>query len=221
MFYMIRGLLTPPEVARMREFGERLHFVDGRVSNPHSQVKQNLQVDNADPGYVESSRIVADAFNRSREFQDFAMPKRYAPPLLCKYQVGMKYGVHGDAAFIRTGNVIVRSDLSCTVFIADPASYQGGELTSHLGGPALSIKGQPGDAVVYPSTTLHEVRPVTAGIRLVSITFIESYVQEEGRRDILYELGEVLALEGSKMDWLNRTRLATARENLMRMWSIT
>jgi PKHD-type hydroxylase len=221
MFYIIRGLLKPPEVARLRELAGHLHFVDGRVSNPHSEVKQNLQVDNADPGYAESSRIVAEAFDRSREFQDFAMPRKYAPPLLCKYHPGMKYGVHGDAAFIRNGPDIVRSDLSCTVFIADPASYQGGELTSHLGGPALSIKGQAGDAVIYPSTTLHEVRPVTGGMRVVSITFIQSYVQEEGRRDILYELGEVLALEGAKMDWLSRTRLATACENLKRMWSIT
>lgn len=221
MFYIIRGLLTPPEIARLRELAGRLHFVDGRVSNPHSEVKQNLQVDNADPGYQESTRIVAEAFNRSREFQDFALPRKYAPPLLCKYHPGMKYGVHGDAAFIRVAGELVRSDLSCTVFIADPASYQGGELTSHLGGPALSIKGNAGDAVIYPSTTLHEVRPVTAGMRIVSITFIQSYVQEEGRRDILYELGEVLALEGAKMDWLNRTRLATARENLLRMWSIT
>ena len=219
MFFIIRGLLTPQEVARLRELAAKLHFVDGRVSNPASETKRNLQADWNDPGYLESSKIVADAFDRSREFQDFALPRRYAPPLMCKYELGMKYGVHGDAAFIGRGADMVRSDLSCTVFIADPNTYQGGELTSHLGGPALSIKGQAGDAVVYPSSTLHEVQPVRAGVRLVSITFIQSYVAEEGRRDILYELNEVLALEGTKMDWLNRTRLATACENLKRMWA--
>lgn len=219
MFLKIPALLTPPEVARLRELAGKLKFVHGRVSNPASIAKDNLQVDNADPGYAESTKIVADAFARSREFNDYALPSRIAPPLLAKYEPGMKYGVHADAAHIPLPDGPLRSDLSSTVFLADPATYQGGELTVHLGGSILQIKYNPGDAVVYPSTTLHEVAPVRAGQRLVAITFIQSYVPDEARRDVLYELGEIYALESMKMDWASRVRLSAVRENLLRMWS--
>jgi len=105
------------------------------------------------------------------------------------------------------------------VFLNDPASYQGGELVFHLGTRPIAAKGMPGEVIVYPSTTLHEVRPVRSGSRLVSITFIESLIPDEHKRTQLYELNEVAALEGTRMEWSNRVRLETVRMNLMRMWS--
>ena len=114
---------------------------------------------------------------------------------------------------------MLRSDLSSTVFIADPAAYQGGELVIYLGTQPVVMKGQAGSAVVYPSTTLHEVRPVTAGVRLVAVTFIESLIRDEAQRTLMYELNEVAVLEGLKMSWQNRVRLESVRFNLMRMWS--
>ena len=224
MFLEQREFLTPTEVARLTALGKELRFVDGRLSNPHNVTKSNLQADLTDPGYGESVQIVADAFARSRPFQDFAMPKKIAPPMLARYEPGMKYGPHADVAFMKIvqqdgGIMDLRSDISCTVFLNDPANYVGGELVLHIGTRPVLIKGAPGEAFVYPSTLLHEVRPVTYGQRLVSITFIESLVPDERERNTLYELKEVLSLEGLKMDWVSRVRMEVALNNLTRLWS--
>jgi PKHD-type hydroxylase len=219
MFLEIRELLNPQEVARLVALSRELRFVDGKASNPANTTKDNLQADLGDPRYQESTQIVSAAFARSREFRDFAFPKRICPPLLARYEAGMKYGAHADAALIAVGNTNIRSDLSCTVFISDPSTYEGGELVTHLGTRPVVFKGRPGEAIVYPSTMLHEVRPVRSGQRLVSITFIESLIADEHRRTQLYELNEVGALEGLKMDWENRVRLEVVRQNLLRMWS--
>ncbi len=219
MFLEIRELLNPQEVARLVALSRELRFVDGKASNPANTTKDNLQADLGDPRYQESTQIVSAAFARSREFRDFAFPKRICPPLLARYEPGMKYGAHADAALIAVGNTNIRSDLSCTVFIADPSTYEGGELVTHLGTRPVVFKGRPGEAIVYPSTMLHEVRPVRSGQRLVSITFIESLIADEHRRTQLYELNEVGALEGLKMNWENRVRLEVVRQNLLRMWS--
>lgn len=219
MFLELRNLLGVPDVQRLMAISRELRFVDGRLSNPANVTKDNLQADHSDPKYQESSQIVAAAFQRSREFRDFTLPKRIAPPLLCRYEPGMKYGAHADAATMTTAAGTLRSDLSCTVFIAEPSTYEGGELVTHLGTRPVVFKGQPGEAIVYPSTMLHEVRPVRAGQRLVSITFIESLVADEHRRTQIYELNEVAALEGMKMDWASRVRLDVVRQNLLRMWS--
>src|SRR5690348_11751100 len=152
MFLEIKGLLTPAEVARLTALSREVKFVEGRISNPANTSKDNLQADLGDPKYQESTDIVAAAFARSREFNDFAMPKRIAPPLLCRYEPGMKYGAHADAALIQLGQAYLRSDLSCTVFVNDPSSYEGGELSIVLGNQAIAFKGAPGEAIVYPST---------------------------------------------------------------------
>jgi PKHD-type hydroxylase len=221
VFLQIKGLLTSAEVGRLQALSRELRFVDGRVSNPANTTKDNLQADASDPKYNESVQIVAQAFARSREFVDFAMPKRVAPPMLCRYEPGMKYGGHADSALIQVGNLRLRSDLSCTVFINDPAAYEGGELSIEIGTIAIPFKGASGDAIVYPSTMLHEVVPVRSGQRLLSVTFIESHISDEHQRTQLYELNEIAALEGLTMKWESRVRLEVVRQNLMRMWSTT
>ena len=151
------------------------------------------------------------------------MPRKIAPPLLSRYEPGMKYGPHADVAFMSAqqngGTLHFRSDLSCTIFLNDPMSYEGGELVLHVGTMPIPIKGAPGEAFVYPSTMLHEVRPVTLGQRLVVITFIESLVPDETDRNTLFELKDVLSLEGLKMDWISRVRMEVAVQNLTRRWS--
>src|SRR5580698_3885837 len=219
MFLEIKDFLKAPEVARLQELGGRVQFVDGRISNPHNKAKNNLQASETDPLYAESSRIVADAFVRSEEFRNFAFPRHVAPPLLARYELGMTYGAHADTSHMRFGNEIRRSDLSATVWLNPPASYDGGELVVHLGTRPVVIKGEPGSVVVYPSTQLHEVTPVRRGQRLVSITFIESLIPEEFLRTQLYELSEVAALEGLKMAWSSRVRLEAVRNNLLRLWA--
>ena len=221
MFLKIKNLLTAADIARLVALSRELRFVEGRVSNPANTTKDNLQADASDPKYTESVQIVAAAFARSREFVDFAMPKRVAPPLLCRYEPGMKYGAHADAAILHIGNERLRSDLSCTVYVGEPSAYEGGELLIVAGNQTLPFKEVAGTAIVYPSTALHEVVPVRSGQRLVSITFIESFIADQHQRAQVYELNEIAALEGLSMRWESRARLDVVRQNLMRMWSIT
>jgi len=219
MLLEIKGLLAPADIARLTDLSRELRFVDGRVSNPANLTKNNLQADHTDPKYAESVQIVRMALTRSREFMDFAMPKTIAPPLLCRYEPGMKYGAHADAAIIQVQSGRLRSDLSCTIFVGAPTTYEGGELSIMIGNRAVHFKGNAGDAIVYPSTTLHEVVPVRSGQRLVSITFVESLIADAHQRSLVYELNEVAALEGLTMAWENRIRLDIVRQNLMRMWA--
>lgn len=219
MFLEIKNLLSPADIARLTALSRELRFVDGRVTNPANTTKQNLQADHADPRFTETVQVVQAAIMRSQEFMDFAMPKRIAPPLLSRYEPGMKYGAHADAAIIQVPNGRIRSDLSCTVFVSTPATYDGGELSLVSGNRTLTFKGGAGDAIVYPSTTLHEVKPVRSGQRLVSITFIESLISDQHQRLQVYELNEIAALEGLNMKWENRVRLDVVRQNLMRMWA--
>ena len=221
MFLKIKNLLSAAEVGRLSELAAELRFVDGRVSNPANVTKENLQADPRDAKYAESVQVLQAALARSREFVDFAMPKRIAPPLLCRYEPGMKYGAHADAAIIQVSAVRLRSDLSCTIFVGDPASYEGGELAIVAGNQTVAFKGLPGEAIVYPSTLLHEVVPVRSGQRLVAITFIESFIADQHQRMQVHELNEIAALEGNTMRWENRVRLDVVRQNLMRMWSTT
>jgi PKHD-type hydroxylase len=221
MFLEIPALLNDPEIARLRQLSQELTFVDGRQSNPANIQKHNLQAagEPGDPRSAESAQIVGAALMRSEQFRGFVFPKRMAPPLLARYEPGMKYGPHADAARVHSAIGTLRSDVSVTVFLQDPASYQGGELVVHLGTRPVAFKGRPGEAILYPSTLLHEVRPVTAGQRLVAITFVESFIADEWRRTQLYELNEVAALEGLKMSWESRIRLEVVRQNLERLWS--
>jgi PKHD-type hydroxylase len=221
VFLKIKNLLNAAEIARLGALSRELRFIDGRASNPANTTKQNLQADQADPKYGESMQIVGAALTRNREFVDFAMPKRVAPPMMCRYEPGMKYGAHADAALLQIGNERLRSDLSCTVYIGDPGSYEGGELVIVAGNQSLPFKEAAGVAIVYPSTALHEVVPVRSGQRLVSITFIESFIADAHRRLQVYELNEIAALEGNTMRWESRVRLDVVRQNLMRMWSET
>ena len=219
MFLEIKDFLNPAEVARLQELSLKVQFVDGRVSNPAMETKKNLQGALADPAQAEASRILAEAFARNQAFRDFAYPRHVAPPLLARYEVGMQYGAHADTSHMRFGTEVHRSDLSATVWLNPPASYDGGELVVHLGTQGVVLKGEPGSVIVYPSTQLHEVAPVRRGTRLVAITFIESLVPDEFLRTQLYDLSEVAALEGLNMRWENRVRLDAVRNNLLRLWS--
>ena len=221
MFLHIKSLLNPDEVARLNAIGSEVKFVDGKLTNSTHPTKQNLQAArDGNALYSESVRIVANGLTRNQQFRDFAQPKRLSAPLLSRYDPGMKYGAHADNAYLPIPpDIVLRTDLSSTVFIADPHSYEGGELVIHLGTQQVKIKGDAGDAIVYPSTTRHEVLPVTSGSRLVSVIFIESMVKDEFHRTQLYELNQVALLEGDKMQWDNRVRLEVALQNLMRMWS--
>jgi PKHD-type hydroxylase len=221
MILEIPDFLSPLELKRLQQIGSEATFVNGRLSNPHNKTKNNQQIDHAAPGYQESSQLLMKAFVRHEGFRDFAMPIKIAPPLLCKYDPGMAYGAHSDVALLPLVKLqtVLRSDISATVFLHDPESYDGGELVLHLESRKVPIKLPAGGLVAYPSTMLHEVAKVTRGQRLVAITFIESQIIDERQRHMIYSLGEVSALEGLTMKPENRNRLDLVRHNLIRMWS--
>ena len=219
MFLLVKNVLTQTEIGQILHLSEGLKFVDGRQSNPHNIAKQNLQLDMTQPNAVKLSQIAAAAVGRNEEIRNFAFPKRIATPLLSRYEPGMTYGVHADAPYLQLPTGPLRSDVSGTLFLEDPASYKGGELVIHLGSETIPIKGEPGSMVIYPSTTLHEVAPVTEGRRLSMFTFIESTVPDQQQRELLYLVNEVHALEGFNIRPENRTRLQFIASCLHRMWA--
>ena len=219
MFLELKDFLTLEEVERLRAIAAKVDFVDGKVSNPYNNTKNNQQASEADPRNAEASQIVAAAFLRSGPFQDFAFPRSIVPPLLARYEVDMAYGAHSDGAYLQLGRDRLRSDLAATIWLNPPDSYDGGELVVHFGTRPVVIKGEAGSVVIYPATQVHEVLPVRRGQRLVSITFIESRIQDEFLRTQLYELSRIAEDEGPRMTWDCRVRLDTVRNNLLRMWS--
>lgn len=216
--YRILPLLNAQEIAECRRIAAETQFIDGRATNPHNKAKNNQQLH--DPAASQASaQLMLAAFARSEEFREFAFPARIAPPMLTRYQPGMAYGAHADAAFLNLGNAIIRSDLSCTIFLSDPASYEGGALHVRLGDASLRFRLKPGEAILYPSDTFHEVEAVTGGERLVAITFIQSQVADPFRRTLLFDLNEVAALEGLTMKPENFSRLQLVQANLLRHWA--
>ena len=153
MFKLVQ-LLEDGAVRALREIAVGGKFVDGKISNPHSKVKNNLQLHDAG-AYERSSKILLDAMVQNPEFMEFAFPTRIAPPLLTRYTPGMNYGLHPDAAYIPLPDGQLRTDVSCTVFLNDPADYEVGELNVQLGNADLLFKEAPGVSVVYPSHTMH------------------------------------------------------------------
>ncbi|MCW3848671.1 Fe2+-dependent dioxygenase [Sphingomonas sp. LB-2] len=217
MFRSIPDVLTPTELAQLRAIAARASFVDGKLTAAGSPHKNNLQVgDRAIHGQV--SQFIADALFRSDAFRTFAFPKTMMPPLLTRYDAGMAYGVHVDSAYMPVGDRMLRSDVSCTVFISDASDYEGGELRIRLGTSDVAIKGKAGSAILYPSSTLHQVDPVISGSRLIALTFIESRIANAEHREWLSELKQVGAIMAEKMDVETYTRLQRVEENLLRYW---
>jgi PKHD-type hydroxylase len=213
MFKEIADILTPDEVAALRRIAASAQWVDGRQSNPHSSVKNNLQLYDKT-----ASDIMARALFRNEEFVNFAFPIIIAPPMLSRYVPGMAYGGHADAAFLPVGEKPIRCDLSCTIFLSELDSYEGGALRIQLGTRDLRFRGAAGSCVLYPSTTFHEVEALGSGERLAGITFVQSRIADASRRELLYELNEVAALEGLGMSPGNYARLQLVQRNLLQRW---
>jgi PKHD-type hydroxylase len=218
MFNTIENVLTAQELSELRAIAARANFIDGKISAPGATVKNNVVI--GDPDLVgRSAQIVADALYRNEDFRVIAFPKAMMPPILTRYGTGMYYGTHVDAAFMAHMSRSLRSDLSCTVFLSDPDSYEGGALIARLGSAEVALRAPAGAAILYPSTTLHRVEAVTRGERLVALTFIESRIADSEKRELLYELNEVGAIAGEKMDIDTYTRLQRVQENLLRQWA--
>src|SRR5215213_3204996 len=215
--YKVLPILTPQEVEECRKIAASAPFVDGRMTNPHNTAKQNEQLHDQQ-SYQRSAQLLQAALVRNEDLLNFTFPVKIAPPLITRYKPAMKYGLHADVAFMQLPGGYMRADLSCTIFLNDPESYEGGALHIRLGDADLRFKLKPGEAIVYPSDTLHEVEPVTKGERLVAITFMQSRIQDPFRRNLLYNLNEVAALEGLKMAPENFTTMQLIQNQLLRYW---
>ncbi|MGE0151387.1 MAG: Fe2+-dependent dioxygenase [Reyranellaceae bacterium] len=218
MIVFIGELLAQDQVERLRELMEQTRFVDGRETAGQlaRQVKRNNQVDSDDERLPEMRRIVADALEKNRLFYSAARPKHVKPPMFSRYVPGMEYGNHVDDA-IMAG---MRTDLSFTLFLSTPESYDGGELVIDSTAGEQDIKLPAGSAVLYPSTSLHRVAPVTRGERLAAVTWIRSFIRDPARREILFDLDRVQdALIGRGGKTLEVDLLAKTQSNLLRLWA--
>ena len=215
--YKVLQILTDQEIAQCREIAASAKFVHGRITNPHNTAKDNEQLH--DPAvYNKSAQLLHQALMRNEDFRTFAFPVAIAPPLITRYTRSQHYGLHTDMAYITLPGGTLRSDISCTIFLSDPGTYEGGSLQVQLGDAEMSFKLPPGYAIVYPSDTFHQVEQVTSGERLVAITFIQSRVPDPFKRSLLYNLNEVAALEGLQMDPMNYSRLQLVQQQLLRIW---
>jgi len=209
MLAVLPGVLQPQEVARLAALLAAVPWEDGRASasGAAAEVKRNLQVPNRPELRKPLDEVVLPAIQRSTQFFERAFPKKLSPITYNRYDPGMTYGRHVDAAVLFAGRF--RADVSFTLFLTPPAAYDGGELVLDGAAGALQVKRPAGDLVLYPTTSLHHVAPVTRGSRLAAVGWAESYVPDERQRAILADLTEVKA-------WLDRDGVAAPEADLLR-----
>ena len=197
---------------------------DGRDSaGPQArQVKSNLQLAHDHPLATEIRERLLQALDRSPAFLSHALPARIVPPRINRYDPGHPaYGWHVDNAVrLRSDHMAVRTDLSCTVMLSDADSYAGGELAILDGDAHHRVRLQAGDAVLYPSTRLHEVRPVTQGVRLACFFWVQSLVPDDEKRRLLRTLDtNLLALRERLGESVETTALTGVYHGLLRHWA--
>lgn len=223
MVAVIEGLLSKDQVQTIakRLFGAQ--FVDGTLSGgPLGEgIKKNTQVSPQSPEYRELSQQVLGVLRQNDEVAINALPKRILSPIFASYVEGNRYGEHVDAALMGPYPGM-RTDLSITIFLNDPAAYDGGELVLKTAFGEQVYKRTAGDAVLYPTHYVHRVNPVTRGRRLAIVTWIESMVRDPAQREIIGDLAEVmdrLVRENAAAETIRRVE--KARLNLLRMWAET
>ena len=225
MLIAIPGLLDASGVARVREIVDGGEWVDGNVtSGPQAALaKKNEQLVEASAAAREAGAIVLDALGQSPLFIAAALPLKIFPPLFNRYAGGLKFGINVDnAVLIQRGSEFrVRSDLSITVFLEDPGEYEGGELLVEGQFGAQSVKLPAGDAILYPSSSLHKVTPVTRGCRVASFFWIQSMVRDEAARRTLFELDSAVQRLAGQLGQDDRSvvELTGVYHNLLRRWA--
>lgn len=213
---IVAGVLSQAEVAATRAAVAKLKFVDGRATAGRiaKQVKANDQAV-ASP---ERDAILEKAKKAILAHPVFAAarPRAMTPLILSRYRVGQTYGLHVDDALMQG----LRTDLSFTLFLSDPATYVGGALEVEDTYAPRQVKLAAGDLILYPSTTLHRVTPVESGERLAIVGWVECWIRGAAERDILFDLDQALAtIEASEGKSAIYDKIAKSRSNLLRLWA--
>jgi PKHD-type hydroxylase len=225
MLLRIHQALAGAELEQVRDLLLDADWADGRITagDQSAGVKNNRQLPEDLPAAQRARQIVSVALARNPMFVTGALPKSVYPPLFNRYGgEANAFGDHIDNA-VRTHAATarhVRTDISCTLFLSDPASYDGGELVIHDTYGEQSVKFDAGDLVMYPGTSVHRVEPVTRGERLACFFWVESMVRRDDQRRLLYDMDmAILALRRSGGDNAETVKLTGCYHNLLRMWA--
>lgn len=220
MLLCIGSVLNPEQLAEARGQIATIRFIDGKeTAGWHARlVKANLQADPTDPRLARLRQRLAAAIEGNELFQMAARPRRLGPLLLSRYEPGMGYGRHVDDALMGE----LRSDVSFTLFLSEPESYDGGELVMEGTGGEQAYKLPAGGLILYPSTTLHRVNEVTRGVRLAAVGWAQSLVRDPAERELLFDLDTArrrMFREHGKSPAFDL--VAKSFANLLRRWAET
>ena len=226
MLLHVPAVLTPEEVLQFRQALDAADWTDGRetVGPQGAQVKRNQQLPDSSPLKQELGQAVLNALARSPLYFAAALPRHTLPPRFNRYQGGGEYGFHVDGAVMSHGQPqqTLRTDLSCTLFLSAPEEYDGGELVISDTYGEHEVKLPAGDLILYPSSSLHRVTPVTRGARVASFFWIQSLVRSAEQRRLLFELdASIQSLTASGAARADVLRLSNIYHNLLRDWSET
>jgi PKHD-type hydroxylase len=224
MVLTIPGLLSAAQVTDFRHALGSVEWIDGKATAGYlsSRAKNNEQVSEEDPVGRRLGNVILEELDQNQTFISAALPMRVLPPLFNRYTDGRYYGGHIDGAVrpIAGTPFRVRTDLSATLFLADPAEYDGGELVIGEGGDENRVKLPAGDMVLYSGGTVHCVTPVTRGVRVAAFFWVQSMVRDETRRAILFDFDNALQRLGrTGADHDACIRLAGVYHNLLRQWA--
>ena len=224
MMLHIPQLLTRDQVATIRAALAESGWVDGCLTAGAQavQCKQNLQLPPEAPAAIEFGALITGALQRHPLFVSAALPQRILPPRFNRYADGGHYGNHVDSAIHLDPyqKINIRTDVSTTVFLADPEEYEGGELIVEDAYGTHEVKLPAGDAIVYPSTSLHRVEPVTRGARIASFLWTQSMVRDDWRRSMLFDLDmNILKLRQQLGDTPEVVGITSHYHNLLRQWA--
>jgi PKHD-type hydroxylase len=224
MLLHVPAVLAPDEVAELRRRLAATDWVDGRttVGEQGALVKRNRQLDEFSPVGQALGRAVLNALMAHPLYLSAALPLRHMPPLFNRYEGGEHYGLHVDGAIrsVPGTPLQMRTDLSCTLFLAGPDEYDGGELEIVDTYGTHSVRLPAGDLVLYPSSSLHRVHPVTRGARVASFFWVQSLVRDTAQRQQLFELDQnIQALREQVGDNEAVVGLTGHYHNLLRLWA--
>ena len=224
MMLHIPGVLTAEELTTIRQELDQSDWVDGKatVGAQGAKVKHNRQLPEYSPLSIKLGQIVLAALKRNPLFFAAALPKQTIPPLFNSYAGGEHYGLHVDGSVrgVPGTQMSIRTDVSSTLFLSDPEEYDGGELVVMETYGTHEVKLPAGDLILYPSTSLHRVEPVTRGQRVCSFFWTQSMVRDDWKRSMLFELDQnIFSLREKLGDTEEVLGLTGLYHNLLRQWA--